>query len=154
MTQAHTMKCSGLTILDYLSRGHRVAPSYFCVDCGEKVTDALNTRSKRCKVCTPYHVKMQRVYNSRIHNGKKKRFVASLMREASREYGIQYMNEGDPYNQSTRIDPTHTAWDYVPNGFKTLGTMPKSDLEIDEDGRIKGMVKLKREIERLRNKRG
>ena len=135
-----------------MEEGNQIAPMYFCVDCDNKVTNAMNTRSKRCKPCAVNRVRMMRIYNSRKYNGKKKKFVSSMLKEANRQFGIIYVDKGDPYSQSTRIDLNHSSWNFVPNGFNVKGTISKADLEVDENGRIRALVKLKKEINKRKDK--
>lgn len=91
------------------------------------------------------------LHNVRQYNSRKKRFIQRSFREANREYGID-VNEDHTIGE-TRIDNTHSAWDYLPqSGYKVLGSLSDKDLEADLDGRVIGLMKLRREMQRMKRR--
>jgi hypothetical protein len=88
------------------------------------------------------------LYNVRQYNARKKAYVQRAFREANFEYGIEV--DDDDTNGETRIDNTHSAWDFLPNsGYKVLGTISEKDLGINpKTGRIRGLEKLKYQMRR------
>lgn len=93
------------------------------------------------------------LYNVRQYNARKKRYVQRAFREANFEYGIEV--DDDYTVGETRIDNTHSAWDFLPNsGYKVLGTVSDKDLDINpKTGRIRGMEKLLYQRKKLKERR-
>ena len=92
------------------------------------------------------------LYNVRIYNAKKKKYVQKAFREANFEYGIK-VNDDSTLGE-TRIDANHSAWDYLPNsGYKVLGTISDKDLTINSNtGRLRGMEKLEYQKNKMKEK--
>jgi predicted RNA-binding Zn-ribbon protein involved in translation (DUF1610 family) len=131
-----------------------IREAFDCKICGDKIEKPTSSVTKYCPECAELSTRYNRLKNVRRHNAKKKKYIEAMISMANTEHGIT-LDDPNSINRQTRIDSTHTAWDWIPHGGqKVLGTMYKNDLNVTKNGRIKAAVKLEREIKRMRKKRG
>lgn len=123
--KGHLMNVHGYTNDQYIAKFNDLKKTVKLLSCSEQVN------------------KENVLYNVRQYNARKKKYVQRAFREANFEFGIEV--DDDDTNGETRIDSTHSAWDYLPNsGYKVLGTISEKDLNVNpKTGRIRGLEKLK-----------
>lgn len=148
------LKKHNTTIKKYLKKfkGSLIRTPYDCDVCGIEVNYGTSSKSKYCTLCAKDINRLNVLNNVRKYNNKKKRFIEARISEANSEFGITFDDPNSNYRQS-RVSPTHSAWDVIPGYMNHLGTINDSDLNENSDGRIKGAVRLKKEIEKLKGKR-
>jgi len=153
ITQLHLNK-HDTTIKEYLKKYSDaiIREPFNCQNCGVEVVGAISARTQYCKTCAVEINRMNVLRNVRKFNRKQKSFREKMVSDANAEFGFILDNPDSNYAK-TRVDSTHSGWDYIKGVIDNVGTISDADLEVNEDGRIKGAVKLERQIENIkRNK--
>lgn len=156
VVNAMHLKKHNLTIPIYLFKykGAYIIAPFDCEECGKQNTKARSPRAKYCDPCS-VEVKRRQVLAAVKRNQAKKRnenknHIINRVREANREYGLKYPIDGR--GDGTRIDKTHSSWDFIPSVMNIRGTFPEKDLDVGKDGRVKGWKKLKEQIAKQKRK--
>lgn len=150
ITQLHLRTKHNINIKKYQKQfpSAKIRPDYNCERCDKIVTYRKSSRAKYCKKCANIINKENVLRNVREYNYKRKKFLQREFTKANQEYGILLPANGA--GGMTRLDKTHSAWDFVPNMQNVLGTVGEQDLRITPDGRIAGAERLRKQIQKLK----
>ena len=150
ITQLHLKIKHGTNIRQYQKQfpNAKIRPDYNCKRCKKLVTYRKSSRAKYCKKCANIVNKENVLRNVREYNYKRKKFLQRIFSKANQEHGIQLPVNG--MGGMTRIDKTHSAWDFVPNMQNILGSVGEQDLRITDDGRVAAAVRLRKQIEKMK----
>lgn len=137
-----------------------ITDPYNCEQCDKLVTNSKSKRGKYCKKCAIIIKSDQIIFNARKYTREKKKILESSFTQANQEHGIT-INENSNAIDRIRIDPYHSAWDFIPKikkGGKPLhnvkGTFTERSLEINKKtGRVKQAEWLQREITKIKEGR-
>ncbi len=147
------LKKHNTTIKEYMKKfpDVMVRDPYNCEVCGKLVTKGTSSKSKYCPPCAEEVNRQNVLFNVRKYNRKRKRFIQQRISEANFQYGIDF-DDPNSTSRQTRIDNTHSGWDYIPGAMNTLGTITESDLKV-KNGRIRGALWLEKEMNKIKEAR-
>ena len=127
-----------------------ITDPYNCEVCTTLVDDSQSKRGKYCKPCAKKVKDFQIRENARKHNNIRKRQLEKAYGEANIEHGMT-IDENNPSTDRVRVDPTHSAWDFIPDLQNVSGTYSEKSLDINKKtGRIKQAEWLHREINKIK----
>ena len=152
ITQLHLSAKHNSNIAEYQKKfpNAKIRPDYNCESCDVLVTHRKSSRAKYCPDCAIKINKLNVLYNVRKHNAKRKRYLERSFTLANLEHGIQIDEVKE--RGVTRVSPTHSAWDFVPNGQDVRGTVSERDLTPNKDGRIPAAVRLRKQIQYIKDR--
>lgn len=128
----------------------KIRPDYNCENCDVLVTHRKSSRAKYCPDCAVKINKLNVLYNVRKHNAKRKKYLERSFTIANLEHGIQVDEVKE--RGVTRVSPTHSAWDFVPNGQDVKGTVSERDLTPNKEGRIPAAIRLRKQIQYIKDR--
>ncbi len=152
ITQLHLSTQHEINLKKYIKQfpKAKIRPDYNCIECGHLVTYRKSSRAVYCRKCAKEINTINVRYNVQKYNFKRNRYLQKTFTEANREHGLYIgLNEESGV---TRVDFTHSSWDFVPRGQNVLGTITDRELEPNADGRIPAALRLQKQIQDMKTR--
>lgn len=153
ITQLHLKKKHYMNLERYLKLypNAKIIEDYKCELCEIIVDYRKSSRSKYCKKCAIIINKYNVLKNVRKYNKRKQKYIEKHIIQSNKDFGI-LIKEDSVDTGLTRIDNTHSGWDFIPKGQNILGTINENDLKPNEDGRIPAYLRLKKLLDRYKRR--